>query len=177
MAAIFIIALLHLCFSAGERPPLPDIICGDIGQFTRASAWLTRENIISVYSNGIYEFLEDRKADKLVDGDSKTMAQPGGQGNELDYIIELADVYRIKKAVIDWGDFGLSSSTGHIGWWSLQARLPGEEWRTVAQGKTPEKSLLILDTNFTAKDLRLEAGHEEVWIGVFELKLLGRPRH
>ena len=142
--------------------------------------WLGSSHFLKVYSNGVSESEPDRKADKLIDGDIGTLAYPGynccdKRRKEFDYIIELTDKYAIKRVDLVWGDDGLDSS--RIQWWSLESLDPDGYWSVIeSSDETPHVSTTTINMEFEASALRISAGSRDNWVGMAEVKILGKLR-
>ena len=147
-------------------------------QVEKVFTWLGPSNFLKVYSNSVSENEPDRKADKLVDGDVNTLAYPGynccdERRKEFDYIIELTDKYDIKRVDLVWGEDGLDSS--RIQWWSLEALDADGYWSVIeSSDQTPHLNLTTINKEFTAAALRISAGSRDNWIGMAEVKILGK---
>lgn len=174
ISAFTVIALLHTCFVNQDRSAFIDMICGDMGQFNGSSSWLSLDDIESVYSNNIPENIADRKAEKLVDGSKKTVAHAGS--NKFDYIVELTDEFYLKKVELYWGDFGLLSTSGHLDKWFFEIKSKSGDWVVVVEDKTPDKEVSIINVNQLTSGLRVRAEAEKAWIGIYELKIMGKSK-
>lgn len=146
-------------------------------EVTTGYFWLSKVNIDKIYSNDIPEVEKSRTAEKLVDGDLKTDAYPGyhccPSRHEFDYTIELTDKYEISRIDLVWGGDGQAPE--RIQWWSLEAKTVNDDWEIIeSQNKNPGVDVTTIEKKFVTKALRIRAGSEKHWIGMYEVKMLGR---
>jgi F5/8 type C domain len=112
-----------------------------------------------------------RGANKLIDGSEKTLAAPGS--NIIDYSVILLNAYKIKQIIIYWGDYGINPN--YINAWSLEYSDNGSVWKTIKSGMSPKDSQTIINERIQTSRLRLKAQADKDWIGVYELKIIGKP--
>jgi hypothetical protein len=140
----------------GSTLPVPN------GQYTVKSL---------VTEDPVYSIARGHQAAALIDGDTRTLAYPGGP--HIDYELSFAEITQLSSASINWGSFGTNPI--YINSWSLLARSgPNQPWVTIAQGGFPNSATTVLNLDFAATDVRIVADSVN-WIGIYELQLKGVP--
>jgi len=127
-----------------------------------------------------YSINQGHYPSNLTDGNRATMAYPASWF--FDYIIDLEEVYPIKKIVIYWGNFGVSPK--YITNWKIYTQTEletvsqGNKWELLQEGNCPGSLETVLNKNVNARRVRImaestnpEKGVLVNWIGVHELEI------
>ncbi len=169
-------SVVRLCLAPSYKTPMSPIslLCGFSGSQEKSTFKILLPNEVEIRSNTpelINSENRNREARKLMDGDKNTLASPGAA--KLDYTVLFFDSYEIKQVTVRWGDYGINSN--YISSWKLQASIDGAIWTDVAFGDSPYGSETIINKRFSASMLRLSAASTKDWIGVYEIRIIGRP--
>lgn len=166
VSSLFTVVLVRGCFSG----LFPQFICGYTNLTTSYSKLNTTqikevESIVNEHTK--YSLELGNGADNLVDGDEKTLAAPAS--NQIDYIVSLTEVYKIKEISILWQGYPYIRS------WALEASSDGNKWKEIYSNNSAPGSQTIIDNKFDASFIRLKAEAENNWIGAYELSIIGKP--
>jgi len=124
-------------------------------------------------------------ARNLTDGNPETRAYPGHWA--FDYVIDLQDVYDIKKVKLVWGSFGMRDKHTYITSWKLlyqenvtgNKELSSDDWNIVGEGDFPDTTVTTLEQPISARRFRIIAMSVKIegrklkllnWIGMHEFK-------
>lgn len=137
------------------------------------NAWASALGPLTVRSNvpedPVYSLARHYQAANLMDGDPSTLAYPGSK--HLDYQVALGIKTQLSQAMVDWGYFG--THPAHVQSWSILARSGADQpWVTLVHGSFPNRSITVVNLDYTATDLRIIADGT-YWIGIYELQLEG----
>ena len=179
LAIVAAIVIVRACLGTGLRFAFSpaSIICGDEQATGETSSNFKRlapnemTVISTVHEREDLSIAEGRGAEKLIDGNKKTLAAPGS--NAIDYSISLLDNYEIKQMIVYWGDYGINPN--YIRSWSIQSSDDGVTWKAVASGASPADDKTVINKQVTTARLRLTAESEKDWIGAYELEIIARP--
>lgn len=180
LAVVVAVLVVRACLGTGIRFALSpaSIICGNELTATGEAPDNFRRlapNEMTVTSlvpeRADLSIAEGRGADKLIDGNEKTLAAPGS--NTIDYSANLLNAYDIRQIVVYWGDYGIN--TNYVRSWSLLSSDDGSIWKIIDSGPSPADKKTVVNKEVRASYVRLTAEAEKDWIGAYELEIVARP--
>lgn len=167
VVSLFIsMVLVKGCFSG----VFPKFICNSGNQssaYIKLDTSHIKETKSQIDEHAKYSIELGNIAKNLVDGNEKTLAAPAS--NKIDYIVNLADSYKIKSIDILWQGYDYITS------WSLEASSDGKSWQEIHEEKNAPGAKTTIDSKFSASYIRLKAESENNWIGAYELSIIGKP--
>ena len=170
------IVFIDGCFNP-ENAASPNMFCGNIGQvkvdMKEPLSWLKGDDFRKTLSFTTEHDNPSYAVKNIIDGDYNTIASPPG-GYVIDYVVELSNVYEIKKIELVWKDQGTNGR--NVKNWSLSIRNPNGDWEETVNSKDPPyREITFLKTDFTTDALRLKAGPSDSNLGIYEIRIFGRP--
>jgi len=124
--------------------------------------------ISNIYEDPTYCVANGYTANKLVDGNTSTLAYPAA--TQVDYEISLDGYDYVKTVTIRFGVYGTNSV--YISSWQIQCLDPAGNWITKSSGGFPNTSQLTLNINMATTKLRVKASSSN-WIGLYEVTAEG----
>lgn len=178
LSVFLTMVILRTCIAVSDKEyaSILYFVCGDSSISQKSFKKLNKSDLLSIVSNinESKEFSLDRgaAADKLIDGSTETLAAPAS--NKIDYQINLVGEYKIKQIIIHWGSYGINKN--YVSKWSFEFSADGTNW-SVLEGSdsSPKTDKTVINKRFSASNLRLKAGAENDWIGIYELDIIGAP--
>jgi len=107
-------------------------------------------------------------ASDLTDGDSSTIAYPGGPS--IDYTLDLNGNTYVDAMKITWGGFGTDSS--YIQSWRALGLTADGNWEVIGRGGYPNSSDTVFAVHDRYRKLRI-AADGGAWLGVYEAQVFG----
>ncbi|MFA5052300.1 MAG: T9SS type A sorting domain-containing protein [Patescibacteria group bacterium] len=125
--------------------------------------------VSNVYEDPTYCIARGYTANKLVDGNTLSLAYPGG--HDVDYTVTFDGYDFIRQFSVRFGYFGFA---GYIDSWEILALNPdGTSWQQLHSGGCPNTDNFSGEVAHPTRAIRIKAHSNANWIGLYELTVNG----
>lgn len=159
LSAIFVSGVVSWSVVQSYKPTFAQ--CGSLGR----TVTVDRSQVVASTKSAVPEQNPKMFSGNLLDGKAETLAYP--ENLNLDYLIELNELYPFQSISIVWGGYGLQPN--YVKHWVMDGCNRDGQWIRLGKGGFPASEVSRVEIKKVVSQVRIEAQSAKDWIGIYEV--------